>query len=89
MLVRGGGAYSASLPSKFVDFSNFLGLLVVGFENEITFLLRKIKLRKGCEIKVSRGSRKFLSTRLEREIRKLECPMNYNCSPLSIRGKGG
>ncbi|RVW57201.1 CMP-sialic acid transporter 2 [Vitis vinifera] len=44
--------------------------------------------RKGNGIKVSRGSRKSSSSRLEREIQKLECPVNYNCSLLSVREKG-
>ena len=31
----------------------------------------------------------FSSTYLEREIQKLEWLVKYNCSPHSIRGKGG
>ena len=58
----------ASLPSKFAKFSSFLGLRMVGFEKEINSLLRKMESRKGHEVKVSMGSRKFLSTCLEREI---------------------
>ena len=35
------------------------------------------------------GNWKFSSTHLERKIQKLECSMNYNCSLLSVRDKGG
>ena len=62
----------AIIPNKFSEFSSSLGLLVVGFEKEITVLLRKMESKKGSGIKVSRGSRKSLSSHLEREIRKLE-----------------
>ena len=62
---------------------------MVGFEKEITSILRKMESRKGCGLKVSRASRNFSSTYLEREIQKLEWLVKYNCSPHSIRGKGG
>ena len=78
----------AIIPNKFAKFNSFLGLPVVGFEKEIIALLRKMESRKGNGIKVSRGSRKSSSSRLEREIQKLECPVNCNCSLLSVREKG-
>ena len=62
---------------------------MVGFGKEINSLLKKMKSRKGCGVEVSRGNWKFSSTRLERKIQKLECSMNYNCSLLSVRDKGG
>ena len=39
---------SMIIPSKFADFSSFLGLPMVGFEKEITVFLRKMESRKGC-----------------------------------------
>ena len=77
------------IPNKFVEFNSFLGLSMVGFEKEISTLLKKMESRKGCGVKASRGSRKSSSSCLEREIRKLDCSMNYNGIPLAIRGKKG
>ena len=62
---------------------------MVGFEKEITALLKKMESRKGRGVKVSRGSRKSSSSCLEREIRKLECSVNYNDTPLAVKGKEG
>ena len=86
-MLEGEELSSTSLPSKYAGFCNFLGFSVVGFEKEITSLLRKMEARTG--VKFSKGSGKFSSTCLEKEIQKLECLVNYNCSPLSIKGKGG
>lgn len=62
---------------------------MVGFEKEITSLLRKMEARKGCGVRISRGKRKmFSASHVEREIRNLECLVNYNSSPLSVREKG-
>ena len=78
------------LPNKFVAFSSFPGLPVMGFEKEINSLLKKLELRKGRGIKIARGKKKSpLATRLEKEIRKLECSVNYDCAPLSVREGGG
>ena len=78
-----------SLPDKFVAFSSFLGLPVTGFEKESNSLLWKLESRKGLGVKITRGKKKSpLATRLEREIRKLECSVNYDCSPLSAREGG-
>ena len=41
------------LPNSFVKFSNCLGLPVLGFEKEISFLLRKLEAKKGHGVKVS------------------------------------
>ena len=79
----------AIIPNKFVEFNSFLGLAMVGFEKEISTLLKKMESRKGCGDKASRGSRKSSSSCLEREIRKLDCSMNYNGVPLAVRGKRG
>ena len=78
------------LPCKFAKFNNILGILVVGFENEINSLPRKMEARKGCRVKIPGGKRKtFSSSSVEREIQKLECLVNYNSSPLLVRGKKG
>lgn len=74
---------------KFVTFSNFLGLPVAGLEKEINSLLKKMESRKVHRVKVARGKKKLLlTTWLEKEIQKLECLVNYNCSPLLAKGKG-
>ena len=58
-----------SLPSKLVNFINYLGMPVVGCEKEINFLLRKLESRKGHEVKVFEGN-KILPSSLcfERDI---------------------
>lgn len=57
------------LPNMFANFSNFMGMHVVGFEKEINTLLRKMEARKGHKVKVSKGKRKtLLASRLERKI---------------------
>ncbi|RVX15653.1 hypothetical protein CK203_009150 [Vitis vinifera] len=79
-----------SLPDKFVAFSSFLGLPVTGFEKESNSLLWKLESRKGRGVKITRLKKKSpLASRMEREIRKLECSVNYDCSPLSAREGGG
>lgn len=58
-----------NLPSMFVNFNNFVGMPVVGFEKEINSLLRKMEARKGSKVKISRGKRKtLLASHLEKEI---------------------
>ena len=66
-LSKGKELSFTSLPSKFANFSSFLGLSMVGFEKEITSLLKRMESRKGHGFKVSRENRKFSSTRLEKE----------------------
>lgn len=63
---------SAIILGKFADFTSFSGLPAV-FEKEIIAFLRKMELRKGCGVKVSRWSRKSSSSHLESEIWKVEC----------------
>ena len=60
--MEGEEVCSALIPSKFAELSSFLGLPVVGFEKEITVLLKKMESRKGCEVKDPRGSRKSSSS---------------------------
>ena len=87
-VLEGGKLGSVSLLEKFVTLNNFLGLLMVWFEKEINSLLRKIESREVCEVEVVGGKKKLLSaTHLEREIQKLKCLVNYNCFPLSARGR--
>ena len=63
------GEEFASLPKGFVKFSNCLGLPILGFEKEISSLLRKLEAKKGRGVKVLGGGRKSMSSlRLEKEI---------------------
>ena len=55
------GENLVNLPSKLVNFSNYVGMLVVEFEKEINCLMKKLEARKGCGVKVSSGRRKHLS----------------------------
>ena len=88
--VGGGGGEEevVSLPSSFVKFSNGLGMSVVALEKEISLLLKKLDLRKGRGVKGSGGKKKSLPSCFEREIRKLESLVNYDCSPFIVKGKG-
>ena len=88
-MVKGEEFCSTMIPSKFAKFGGFLGLPMVGFEKEIIALLKKMELIKGHGVKVLRGSRKSLFSRLEREIQKLECSVNYNGTLLAIRWRRG
>ena len=66
--------YNSWEDSCLIKFSEFLGVTTAGFEEEILELLRKMEVqqhgdkRKGYPIE----------TRCERELRKLECTINYN-----------
>lgn len=77
------------LFNKLANFNSFVGLLVVGFENEIIPHLRKMDTRRGHGIKALGGMGKpNASSCFEREIQKLECTFNYNRSPMLTRGRG-
>lgn len=77
-----------SLPSKLLNFSNYLEMPVAGCEKEISSLLRKLESKKGHGVKVSGGKRILpSSSHFEREIRMLECSVNYKSSPLTSRGR--
>ena len=68
------GLSSDSLFSKLTNFSSFMGMLITGFEKEISSFLRKMKARKGHGVKASRAKKKpFSSSHFEREIHKLDC----------------
>lgn len=74
---------SESLPCKFAKFSSFVGMPLAGFKEEISSLLREMEARKGRGVKFSGGKRKTISSsRVEREIRKLECFVNCNSCPI-------
>ena len=78
-----------SLPSSFVKFSSGLGVPIVGFEKEISSLLKKLQSRKESGVNGLGGKKKILlSSCFERKIRKLECSINYNSSLSTVRGKG-
>ena len=73
--------YNSWEDSCLIKFSEFLGVKTVGFEVEILELLRKMEYRQhGFERKGDPAV-----TRCERELRKLECTINYNGKGL-IRG---
>ena len=69
---------SLSDPSfqKFISFSKFLGLLVVGYEREIASLLRKMESRKGRTVSIVK-KRSSSTPRFARELRNLKCSVNY------------
>ena len=73
--------YNSWEDSCLIKFSEFLGVKTVGFEVEILELLRKMDFRQhGIERKGGPAV-----SRCERELRKLECTLNYNGKGL-IRG---
>ena len=74
---------------RFCRVLQLLGLPILGFIKEISSLLRKLEAKKGRGVKVSRGRRKSKSSsRLEKEIRRLECSINYDSALTAIKGKG-
>lgn len=78
-----------SIPNKFVNFSNCVGMLVVGFEKEISSILRKLESIKGHGVKIL-GRKRILpsSSRFEREIGKLGARL-ITLVLLSLSGEGG
>lgn len=76
-----------SIPNKY--FSNCVGMLVVGFEKEISSILRKLESIKGHGVKIL-GRKKILpsSSRFEREIGKLGARL-ITLVLLSLSGEGG
>ena len=59
-------------------FSRCIGMLTEWFKGEILTLLKRMKERKDQKGKLDGRKRKKLeSSRFERELRKLECTMNY------------
>ena len=71
--------------SCLIKFSKFLGVPTVGFEEEILELLRKMVSQQ------QRDKRKGYPTesRCERELRKLECTINYSGKGQNRGGRDG
>ena len=55
-------------------FSKYLGVTTAGFEEEILKLMRKIEVQQVADKRKGLVS----ETRCERELRKLECTINYS-----------
>ena len=55
-------------------FSEFLGFSIIGHEKEILDLIRKLNDNR-VQLR-SKGQ--MVSSRCERELKKLECTINYN-----------
>ena len=66
---------------NFVSFSEYLGLPMEGFDKEVDSLLRKLEARKGQRVVGLTGKRRpSHASWFERELRKLDCSVNYNLS---------
>ena len=66
--------YDTWKDSCLIKFSEFLGVTTAGFEEEILELMRKMHNRQHGD----RRKGDHAETRCERELRKLECTINYN-----------
>ena len=66
--------YNTWEDSCLIKFSEFLGVTTAGFEEEILELLRKMDVRQHGDKRKGDPA----ETRCERELRKLECTINYN-----------
>ena len=55
-------------------FSEYLGVTTVGFEEEILKLMRKMEAQQVEDKRKGNST----ETRCERELRKLECTINYS-----------
>ena len=60
--------------STLVKLSEFLGFPTVGFEAQIIDLMRKLLVNQNQGLSLGQK----LSFRCERELKKLECMINYN-----------
>ena len=68
-------SWSSSCLAKF---SRCIGMPTEGFKGEILTLLKRLKERKDKKGKLDGRKRKKLElSRFERELRKLECTVNY------------
>ena len=66
--------YNTWEDSCLIKFSEFLGVTTAGFEEEILELLRKMEVQQHGDKRKGDPA----ETRCERELRKLECTINYN-----------
>lgn len=67
---------------KFVSFSEFLGLPVEGYEEEIVSLLSKLEAKKDRRVAatLSKKRRSASMSLLDKELHKLECSIDYSQS---------
>ena len=74
---------------SFLKFSNYVGMPILGYEKEISSILRKLESQKGRGVKVLGGKSKSLSSSwLDKEIQRLKCFANYNSAMSIVKGKG-
>ena len=66
--------YNSWEDSCLIKFSEYLGVTTAGFEEEILELLRKMEVQQQGDKRKGYPT----ETRCERELRKLECTINYN-----------
>ena len=66
--------YNSWEDSSLIKFSEYLGVTTAGFEEEILELLRKMEIQQQGDKRKGHP----IETRRERELRKLECTINYN-----------
>ena len=66
--------YDTWEDSCLIKFSEFLGVTTAGFKEEILELMRKMNIRQHGD----RRKGDQAEIRCERELRKLECTINYN-----------
>ena len=82
-------AFSDETFGRLLSFSRFVGLPVDGFENEILTMFRSLECRKRGKDFVQGGKKNhFLRSKVERELRKLECSFKYGSSSGSGKRSG-
>ena len=75
--------YNSWEDSCLIKFSEYLGVTTAGFEEEILELLRKMEVQQQGDKRKGYPT----ETRCERELRKLECTINYNGKGQTIGGR--
>ena len=75
--------FSSWEDSALVRFSKFLGFSTTGYEDEILDMLRKIHSDQPKD----KGKRQQNTSKCERELKKLECTINYSRRS-SVKGRG-
>ena len=73
-MISKGSEFESWEDSCLVKFNEFLGFPTMGFENEILDLMRKLVATQRQE----KGKDNTTISRCQRELRKLECSINYN-----------
>ena len=72
------GTFSDETFGRLLSFNRFMGLPVDGFKNEILTMFQSLECRKRGKIYVQGGKKNsLLRSRVERELRKLECSIKY------------